>query len=49
MSVPCGFNAKGLPIGVQLQATHFNEAILLRAAYNLEQRAGVAGKKPVFA
>ena len=48
MSVPCGFNREGLPIGVQLQATHFNEAILLRAAYNLEQRAGVAGKKPVI-
>jgi aspartyl-tRNA(Asn)/glutamyl-tRNA(Gln) amidotransferase subunit A len=49
MSVPCGFNNQGLPIGMQLQATHFNEEILLRAAYNLEQRAGVAGKKPVIA
>jgi len=49
MSVPCGFNAQGLPIGMQLQAAHFNEAILLRAAYNLEQRAGVAGQKPVIA
>lgn len=49
MSVPCGFNSQGLPIGVQLQATHFNEAILLRAAHNLEQRAGIAGKKPVIA
>jgi len=48
MSVPCGFNSQGLPIGMQLQATHFNEAMLLRAAYNLEQRAGVAGKKPVI-
>lgn len=48
MSVPCGFNSQSLPIGMQLQAAHFNEAILLRAAYNLEQRAGVAGKKPVI-
>jgi len=48
MSVPCGFNSQGLPIGMQLQATHFNEEILLRAAYNLEQRAGVVGKKPVI-
>jgi aspartyl-tRNA(Asn)/glutamyl-tRNA(Gln) amidotransferase subunit A len=48
MSVPCGFNSQGLPIGMQLQAAHFNEEILLRAAYNLEQRAGVAGKKPVI-
>jgi len=49
MSVPCGFNSEGLPIGMQLQAAHFNEDILLRAAHNLEQRAGVAGKKPVIA
>lgn len=49
MSVPCGFTSEGLPVGMQLQAAHFNEAILLRAAYNLEQRAGVAGKKPVIA
>lgn len=49
MSVPCGFNAQGLPIGMQLQAAHFNETILLRAAYNLEQRAGVAGQKPIIA
>ncbi|WP_319587315.1 Asp-tRNA(Asn)/Glu-tRNA(Gln) amidotransferase subunit GatA [uncultured Desulfobulbus sp.] len=46
MSVPCGFSSQGLPIGMQLQAAHFNEEILLRAAYNLEQRAGIAGKKP---
>ncbi|WP_448875143.1 Asp-tRNA(Asn)/Glu-tRNA(Gln) amidotransferase subunit GatA [Desulfobulbus propionicus] len=49
MSVPCGFSSAGLPIGMQLQAAHFNEEILLRAAHNLEQRAGVAGKKPVIA
>lgn len=49
MSVPCGFNGEGLPIGMQLQSAHFQEEILLRAAYNLEQRAGVAGKKPVIA
>ncbi|MBV5317899.1 MAG: Asp-tRNA(Asn)/Glu-tRNA(Gln) amidotransferase subunit GatA [Desulfobulbaceae bacterium] len=48
MSVPCGFHAQGLPIGMQLQSAHFNEAILLRAAYNLEQRAGIAGKKPLL-
>lgn len=48
MSVPCGFNSQGLPIGMQLQAGHFNEEILLQVAYNLEQRAGVVGKKPVI-
>ncbi|MGI6656798.1 MAG: Asp-tRNA(Asn)/Glu-tRNA(Gln) amidotransferase subunit GatA [Desulfobulbus sp.] len=48
LSVPCGFSAAGLPIGLHLQAAHFNETALLRAAYNLEQRAGVAGKKPAL-
>ena len=46
MSVPCGFNSQGLPIGVQLQASHFNEEALFRAAFAIEQRAGVVGKKP---
>ena len=49
MSVPCGFSSQGLPIGVQLQAAHFQEEILLRAAHNLEQRAGVTGRKPPLA
>ena len=49
MSVPCGFSSQGLPIGVQLQAAHFQEEILLRAAHNLEQRAGIVGRKPPLA
>lgn len=48
MSVPCGFDRQGLPIGLQLQAAHFNEEVLLRAARNIESRAGVVGKKPVL-
>ena len=46
LSVPCGFSADGLPIGMQMQAAHFNEEVLFRAAWNLEQRAGVKGKMP---
>lgn len=46
LSVPAGFNRDGLPIGMQMQASHFKEEVLLRAAFNLEQRAGVKGKKP---
>ena len=49
MSVPAGFSGEGLPIGLQLQAAHFNEEMLLRAAWNLEQRAGVKGRKPELA
>ena len=46
LSVPCGFSADGLPIGMQLQASHFQEEALLRAAWNVELRAGVKGKHP---
>jgi aspartyl-tRNA(Asn)/glutamyl-tRNA(Gln) amidotransferase subunit A len=38
ISVPGGYTTAGLPVGVQLQGGHFQEATLLRAAYTLEQR-----------
>ena len=37
ISIPCGKNSAGLPIGMQLLANHFQEALLLRAAYNFER------------
>lgn len=37
MSVPGGFTASGLPVGVQLQGGHFQEEVLLKAGFNLEQ------------
>jgi aspartyl-tRNA(Asn)/glutamyl-tRNA(Gln) amidotransferase subunit A len=37
MSVPCGFDEAGLPIGLQLLAPAFGEATLLRAGYAYEQ------------
>ena len=37
MSVPCGLTSDGLPIGLQLVATHHAEKLLLRAAYAFEQ------------
>ncbi|GAB4339048.1 MAG: Asp-tRNA(Asn)/Glu-tRNA(Gln) amidotransferase subunit GatA [Desulfobulbaceae bacterium] len=46
MSVPVGFSGEGLPVGIQLQGAHFQEEVLLRAAWNIEQRAGVCGRKP---
>lgn len=41
ISVPCGFSQAGLPIGMQIQAAHFQEEKLLKAAFNLEQRLGI--------
>ncbi|MEA2085016.1 MAG: Asp-tRNA(Asn)/Glu-tRNA(Gln) amidotransferase subunit GatA [Thermodesulfobacteriota bacterium] len=41
ISTPCGVSKAGLPIGIQLQACHFEEEKLLRAAYNIEQRMNI--------
>lgn len=37
MSIPGGFTDAGLPVGVQLQGRHFQEEMLLRVGFNLEQ------------
>ena len=46
ISLPCGYDSKGLPIGLQFMAKHFDEEALLRAAYTYEQNAGWQIKKP---
>lgn len=49
MSVPCGMDPQGLPIGLQLLGDCFKEKNILQAAYALEQSgaytAGLAGEK----
>jgi aspartyl-tRNA(Asn)/glutamyl-tRNA(Gln) amidotransferase subunit A len=37
ISVPCGTNSKGLPIGVQIMARHFDEGTMLRIAHAIEE------------
>ena len=37
LSLPCGFTAKGLPIGLLLNGKPFHEATVLRAGYAYEQ------------
>jgi aspartyl-tRNA(Asn)/glutamyl-tRNA(Gln) amidotransferase subunit A len=39
ISVPCGFDAKGLPVGLQIMARAFDEETLIRTAYTYEQAA----------
>ena len=46
LSVPCGFDADGLPIGLQLIGRRFDEATLLRVAAAHEAAAGIAGRHP---
>lgn len=36
MSLPCGFGQQGRPIGLQLMANHFQEALLLGAAHRYQ-------------
>ena len=44
ISVPCGFDDNGLPVGLQLVASPFNEPILYQAGAALEQQIGRFGK-----
>jgi aspartyl-tRNA(Asn)/glutamyl-tRNA(Gln) amidotransferase subunit A len=37
LSVPCGFDARGLPIGLQLTGGYFSEALLLGVAHRYQQ------------
>ncbi len=48
MSVPCGLSRQGLPIGLQLTGNYFDEASLMRVAWNLERTAGMIDKRPVL-
>ena len=38
ISIPCGVDSKGMPIGMQLIGKHFDEETILRAAYTFEQQ-----------
>jgi aspartyl-tRNA(Asn)/glutamyl-tRNA(Gln) amidotransferase subunit A len=46
MSIPCGFTATGLPIGLQIQAAPFAEAKLLRIARMYERATDWHTKRP---
>ncbi len=46
VSVPCGFNQEGLPIGLQIIARPFDEETIFRVAYTFEQNTGWHKRKP---
>jgi len=46
LSVPCGFSGEGLPIGLQLMGSYFDEATLLNAAYCFEQQTEYLKRRP---
>ena len=37
LSLPCGFDARGLPIGLQIQAHYFGEAKIVDIAHRYQQ------------
>ncbi len=49
MSLPATVDSKGMPIGIQLVAKHFDEETIIRAAYTFEQEVKFREKhKPEF-
>ena len=47
LSLPCGFTADGLPIGLQLVAPPRGEASLISAAAALEEALGLSRLTPI--
>ncbi|MBL8012997.1 MAG: Asp-tRNA(Asn)/Glu-tRNA(Gln) amidotransferase subunit GatA, partial [Candidatus Omnitrophica bacterium] len=48
ISIPCGFDSKGLPIGLQLMAKPFGEETIFKAAYTFEQNTEWHKRKPLL-
>jgi aspartyl-tRNA(Asn)/glutamyl-tRNA(Gln) amidotransferase subunit A len=46
ISVPCGFSSSGLPIGLQISATHFAESTVLALAHAYEQATDWHTRRP---
>jgi aspartyl-tRNA(Asn)/glutamyl-tRNA(Gln) amidotransferase subunit A len=46
ISLPCGFSAAGMPIGLQILGKHFSEEMLLKIAYNFEIATDFHKRKP---
>ena len=49
VSLPCGFSASSLPIGLQVLARPFDEALMLRIARAFEREHDFFRKKPALA
>ena len=49
ISIPCGIDSKGLPIGMQIIGKKFDEETIIKAAYAYEQETNFRDKyKPTF-
>jgi aspartyl-tRNA(Asn)/glutamyl-tRNA(Gln) amidotransferase subunit A len=48
LSIPCGFDCNGLPIGFQIIGNYFDEKGILNIGYQLEQKLNLFRKVPSF-
>lgn len=48
LSVPCGFSADGLPIGLQIVGPRFADALVLRAGQAYQQAAPLIDRRPAL-
>jgi aspartyl-tRNA(Asn)/glutamyl-tRNA(Gln) amidotransferase subunit A len=46
LSLPCGFDQAGMPIGMQIVGKHFDEATILRVSHAYEQATEWSKRKP---
>src|SRR5438067_13867023 len=46
ISIPCGFDGKGLPIGLQIQGDYFAESVILNVAHRYQQATEWHKRKP---
>ena len=49
LSIPCGFDRNGLPIGLQIQGDYFTEAKMLDVAHRFQQATDWHRKRPALA
>lgn len=49
LAFPCGFDSRGLPVGIQLMGPHFGEAVLLRTAHVYQQMTSWHLHRPALA
>jgi len=46
LSVPCGFDSEGLPIGLQIVGGRFSDELVLRAGHAYQQAAPLTDRRP---